>query len=935
MYNSQYYTCEQIDQRLLQGYLDDYNTENNTSLTKAQFLAKLGSILGVWQGVDEEPTAGSNNFVKSGGVYLSANSNVIAIREIIVNYTTVYPNVTMTYGTLNLTIVGKTNNNWITIPEVEEPITLNANHALVYNTKTQEVLDRHIDGIKPTDIVLFVCALGYLYSPIPQIDSAISIHGSNKEAKAILTTERNFSLSITQSGNNVIINSMSAAYIVGGENNNNYLGIPNVENVTVNNTQCLVFNQGNGSVSTKSASTLLANDTVLFVCIFGKLYSPIPQLNDKLYEIYHPAEVTKDDIGILNDKTSIVACVSGSSGGIKCTYTAGSAAYSTIFNCNSFILAPIKKSSNVKYYVFPAQSNITINNTQCLVFDVETHSASVKSINNFDNIKEVLICVNFYGTLYSPIQDINNQLSRTSPAIKRTDCIVATERENFSLSVSQSGNNVILNMSGILVSGIVNGHNFANIPAQENITINNTQCLVFHNNADDGSASAMGTAEVIALSAVRPYHTILFVCLFGKLYSPISQLNDKLYEIYHPSSDIPISYVDINLAPDETTPNLIANTIRNITDNSTSKRYRIHLAAGTYQEIDIITKDYVDIIGVKPDNTIIYTDGHATYNSPADYTFPDYSNTPVNEIPEANKHTFWHLSNSKISNVTIKATYCKYPVHQDGEGTNFNAIIENCVIVDSGCYAGVLGVGIRGTQKLSYINTSFVIDINRVQRGAVEATSFNLHNWNNRGSNAEMLFDHCSFFNCKDISFTELGSTQNDTVKFISCYIDNDAVIRYTATDYYYRKDGQQVQDIEEVPYSYSINTSGSNIPIIRTQNRKTYNFNTVGKHVLSKKASTQINFGEAVTFAANGEVVSLTIESADFMTAMCNSDNNQILVNDGKVHYVKAASDTYAVGDMLTISNGIFQKATSGGVAKVKYVFTDNNETYLEIEKI
>ena len=41
MYNSQYYTCEEIDQRLLQNYLDDYNSQNNTSLTKAQFLQAL------------------------------------------------------------------------------------------------------------------------------------------------------------------------------------------------------------------------------------------------------------------------------------------------------------------------------------------------------------------------------------------------------------------------------------------------------------------------------------------------------------------------------------------------------------------------------------------------------------------------------------------------------------------------------------------------------------------------------------------------------------------------------------------------------------------------------------------------------------------------------------------------------------------------------
>lgn len=44
MFHSQYYTCEQIDQRLLQGYLDDYNQQTGQTLTKAQFLSKLETL---------------------------------------------------------------------------------------------------------------------------------------------------------------------------------------------------------------------------------------------------------------------------------------------------------------------------------------------------------------------------------------------------------------------------------------------------------------------------------------------------------------------------------------------------------------------------------------------------------------------------------------------------------------------------------------------------------------------------------------------------------------------------------------------------------------------------------------------------------------------------------------------------------------------------
>lgn len=41
MFNSQYYTCEQVDERLLQGYVDDFNEVNNTNYSKEELLLKL------------------------------------------------------------------------------------------------------------------------------------------------------------------------------------------------------------------------------------------------------------------------------------------------------------------------------------------------------------------------------------------------------------------------------------------------------------------------------------------------------------------------------------------------------------------------------------------------------------------------------------------------------------------------------------------------------------------------------------------------------------------------------------------------------------------------------------------------------------------------------------------------------------------------------
>ena len=41
MFNSQYYTCEQVDERLLQGYVDDFNEVNSTNYSKEDLLLKL------------------------------------------------------------------------------------------------------------------------------------------------------------------------------------------------------------------------------------------------------------------------------------------------------------------------------------------------------------------------------------------------------------------------------------------------------------------------------------------------------------------------------------------------------------------------------------------------------------------------------------------------------------------------------------------------------------------------------------------------------------------------------------------------------------------------------------------------------------------------------------------------------------------------------
>lgn len=72
MFNSQYYTCEQVDERLLQGYVDDFNEVNSTNYSKEDLLLKLFQSIN-WDQVfgkyEENP-----EFVR---LYLDVNRKVL------------------------------------------------------------------------------------------------------------------------------------------------------------------------------------------------------------------------------------------------------------------------------------------------------------------------------------------------------------------------------------------------------------------------------------------------------------------------------------------------------------------------------------------------------------------------------------------------------------------------------------------------------------------------------------------------------------------------------------------------------------------------------------------------------------------------------------------------------------------------------------------
>ena len=110
MYNSQYYTCEQIDQRLLQNYLDDYNSQNNTNLNKVQFLTKLFNALENYEDESEvieliEDYLG-RGFLYAGLATPTGTPSLPQSHQAQLFFIATNPGTYTNYGNINITNVG-------------------------------------------------------------------------------------------------------------------------------------------------------------------------------------------------------------------------------------------------------------------------------------------------------------------------------------------------------------------------------------------------------------------------------------------------------------------------------------------------------------------------------------------------------------------------------------------------------------------------------------------------------------------------------------------------------------------------------------------------------------------------------------------------------------------------------------------------------------
>lgn len=135
----------------------------------------------------------------------------------------------------------------------------------------------------------------------------------------------------------------------------------------------------------------------------------------------------------------------------------------------------------------------------------------------------------------------------------------------------------------------------------------------------------------------------------------------------------------------------ITAALNSITDANEYNKYIIHVDKGTYEET-FHTKNYVDIVGENPYNTII------------NYTSNDESDW-------ANRSTIYAESYTTLENLTITTTGAKYPLHCDGAyNVPYRVIVKNCILRHNGfttispAPAGTaVGLGLYHSQHIELI----------------------------------------------------------------------------------------------------------------------------------------------------------------------------------------------------------------------------------------
>ncbi|WP_291067309.1 MULTISPECIES: hypothetical protein [unclassified Empedobacter] len=249
--------------------------------------------------------------------------------------------------------------------------------------------------------------------------------------------------------------------------------------------------------------------------------------------------------------------------------------------------------------------------------------------------------------------------------------------------------------------------------------------------------------------------------------------------------------------------NLIRKMQDSIVDASDTKRYRIIVPKGEWQECDLRGKKNVEIIGEDLFDTVIYNDGLSTRLTPSDYSVSAWANKPLNEVPQHFKHVVYVTDDIDIKNLTIEARgnikYCAHIDYPKFENVRMKVIFNRTAEEVNNC----VGIGIKPNQTIDLSDSVFIRNDNQ--------PAIFVHNSPNQISGSKLILDNTFYQGCSYILVGEMGSGHEDWIylrnaqanvelnQFITLICELDP----TSLPYNFRlkTTGTKINSIVQLPY--------------------------------------------------------------------------------------------------------------------------------------
>lgn len=198
--------------------------------------------------------------------------------------------------------------------------------------------------------------------------------------------------------------------------------------------------------------------------------------------------------------------------------------------------------------------------------------------------------------------------------------------------------------------------------------------------------------------------------------------------------------------------------------------YRITMAVGTYNDIQIIGKHYVTIQGAGIDSTIIVTDGLREDVDPV-------SSVAYNLMAQADKHGIYGHYEMTFSGLTWQANDVKYCIHADGNSaTAYDLLGTSCRFEHSNGYP--VGLGCYGGQSHTFGSCQFEKTGANVANGTAGSHGIFWHNANIESAVAALTLTSCDFDNCGVLRCSEIDSGQTDAVTVTNCTTDDEGTAK-------------------------------------------------------------------------------------------------------------------------------------------------------------